>query len=171
METLNITAAARSENVRALCQAVKDGNDQAMRSVAELLLEVIPHEKVLLIPTPGHEGRPKQTVYIASLIGFYAETQKQRCRLVDMLPVVSGKPRESLCDRKRRGEDIRDAGLGLYADRSIDLAAYIRRARNAGFHVYIFDTVVDTGTTARQMAELTGVRDVLCVGLTDNFKQ
>lgn len=164
---LNVTSAARYENVRALCHALREKNNVgAIASAAELLYPLLPHT-VWLIPMPSHNETAGVTMDLAVCLWGKAFAGKKKS--VSILTGLTGKARESLYEMKKANRDISHYELGMEAD--YHLQQMVRIAREQNVPVMLLDTVVDTGTTARAAAETTGIGTVLCVGLTDNFKQ
>lgn len=164
---LNVTAAARYENVRALCHALREKNNiGAIESAAELLYPMLPHT-VWLIPVPSHNGTAGVTMDLAVRLWGKALAGKQKS--VSILTGLTGKARESLYEMKKANRDISRYELGMKAD--YHLRQMVRIAREQNVPVMLLDTVVDTGTTATASARATGINRILCVGLTGNHSK
>lgn len=164
---LNVIAAARYENVRALCHALREKNNVgAIESAAELLYPLLPHT-VWLIPVPSHNGTAGVTMELAVCLWGKALAGKKKS--VSILTGLIGKARESLYEMKKANRDISRCELGLEAD--YHLRQMVRIAGEQGVPVMLLDTVVDTGTTARAAASVTEISDILCVGSTGNHSK
>lgn len=163
---LNVTAAARYENVRALCHALRGKNNVgAIASAAELLYPLLP-ETVWLIPVPSHNGTAGVTMNLA--VRLWGKALAGKKKSVSILTGLTGKARESLYEMKKANRDISRCELGMEAD--YHLQKMVRIAGEQGIPVMLLDTVVDTGTTATASARATGINKILCVGSTGNHK-
>lgn len=163
---LNVTAAARYENVRALCHALREKNNNgAIESAAELLYPMLPHI-VWLIPVPSHNGTAEASLSLAQMLQIKAMLRHDK--IVGIIPGLAGKARESLYEMKKANRDISRCELGMEAD--YHLQEMVRIAGKQGIPVMLLDTVVDTGTTATAAAHATGINKILCVGSTENHK-
>ena len=163
---LNVTAAARYENVRALCHALREKNNiGAIESAAELLYPMLPHT-VWLIPVPSHNGTAGVTMDLA--VRLWGKALAGKKKSVSILTGLTGKARESLYEMKKTNRDISRYELGMEAD--YHLRQMVGIAGEQGVPVMLLDTVVDTGTTATAAAHATGINKILCVGSTENHK-
>lgn len=165
---LNVISAARYENVRALCHALREGspgNESAVESAAQLLYPLLPHT-VWLIPVPSHNGIAEVTMDLAVCLWGKAFAGKKKS--VSILTGLTGKARESLYEMKKANRDISHCELGMEAD--YHLRQMVRIAGELGVPVILLDIVVDTGTTAMAAAHATGISDILCVGTTGNYR-
>lgn len=166
---LNVTAAARYENVRALCHTLREegpGNESAVESAAQLLYPLLP-ETVWLIPVPSHDGTSGVALRLA--LRLWAKAFAGKKKSVGILTGLTGKARESLYERKKANKDISHYDLGLKTD--YHLQEMVRIEKEQGVPVMLLDTVVDTGTTATAAARATGINKILCVGLTGNHSK
>lgn len=163
---LNVMSAARYENVRALCHALRNKDDgAAIKNAAELLYPLLPHT-VWIIPVPSHNGTAEVTLRLAQMLQI--EAMLRHDKIVGIIPGLAGKARESLYEYKKAGKDISLVELGLYATQNLKELTSL--ARRQSIPVILLDIVVDTGTTAMAAAHATGISDILCVGTTGNHQ-
>ena len=132
----------------------------------EHLAEAVPH-KALLIPVPGHNGSATYTKALAwAVLALCPEKH------VFVYDCLEGPQRESLCDRKRKGQPIEDVPVVFRVKDNL-LGAF--NGLNPLFEQYspvLVDNVVDTGRTAQAAMAALGIEcPVLAIGTTENYQK
>ena len=124
-----VTSYYGTEGARDLAHRARNGDEQAIRTMAADMAENIPPDAVL-VPMPSRTGKATVTLQLANAI---AEITGNR-----VADVLEGKPRESQYDAKKRGVPLDQNRLEMTKNGEITEGQPL-----------IIDTVVGTGSTAK----------------------
>jgi len=131
-----------------LSHELKKGDVAAIDYAARAISRLLPSNAVI-IPMPGHKGKPDQTMHLARAIASYTR--------LPVLDALRGKERESQYEAKRNGRPITEDQMGF---RKISPLPSNRVP-------YILDNVVDTGTTAKAAVRALGGGIVISYAMSD----
>lgn len=155
--------------LKILCNAVKDGDREAVEDAAAILASRVT-EKTVLVPVPGRKGYADYTFELAQQIEREV-LEKDAHKDVRVFNSLICDEHESLCEVKRAGGDADDVPLnirfrGLEEENRFN-DVYFRE----GYRVLLVDNIVDTGKTARACMDILGDCDALCLCDTGNDKE
>lgn len=137
---------------RALCHAVKENNDTAIRMMAERLAKHTPHRGVCLVPMPGHTGKSTQMLILCNYIHDITS--------IPVIDCLCGKSRQQQYLAKKNGHSLTEQDLGY---RQVKSLPPLRTP-------IIIDAVADTGLNAKAAYHALGNRgEVLTYAVTDNL--
>lgn len=151
------------------CNAVKNGDREALEDAAAILA---PHvtEKTVLVPVPGRSGYADYTFELAQQIEREV-LEKDTLKDVRVFNCLICDEHESLCEVKRAGGDADDVPMNIrfrgLEEEDLFNGVYYRQ----GYRVLLVDNIVDTGKTARACMDVLGDCDVLCLCDTGNDRE
>ena len=119
---------------------LKEGDIAAIDFAARAISRLLPSNAVI-IPMPGHKGKPDQTMHLARAIAS------------------RGRERESQYEAKHNGRPLTEAQMGF---RKVATLPSDRVP-------YILDNVVDTGTTAKAAVKALGGGTVVSYAMSDTL--
>lgn len=129
---------------------LKEGDIAAIDFAARAISRLLPSNAVI-IPMPGHKGKPDQTMHLARAIASYTR--------LPVLDALRGRERESQYEAKHNGRSLTEAQMG-----------FRRVATLPSDRVpYILDNVVDTGTTAKAAVKALGGGTVVSYAMSDTL--
>lgn len=137
---------------RALCHAVKQNDDNAIRTMAEQMAKHIPHRGVCLVPVPGHTGKATNILTLCNYLHDLTGAPVADCLI--------GNSRQPQYYAKKDGASLTEQELGYRQIKSLPpLKTPI-----------IVDAVSDTGLTAKAAYHALGNRgSVMTYAVTDNL--
>ncbi len=150
--TLQVIYGQPYKEVREWCKLIKTEPQALPRKYLDEICAALPKDSIL-IPIPGHQGTPSHTAALAEdIIRRSTHFHKDVRSLPDLLAT---QPRESLCEAKHNGKDIKDIPVA-YACREGDLKE-LKEFISMGYAPVLLDNVIDTGTTLRAARQAVGL--------------
>lgn len=150
--TLRVIYGNPYEEVRWICHGVKINHHGTTIEIIDEICAALPKESIL-IPIPGHQGIPSHAAALAEdVVRRSTHFHKNVLSLPDLL---TAQPRESLCEAKHNGKDIKDIPVA-YVCREGDLKE-LKEFISMGYAPVLLDNVIDTGTTLRAAQKAVGL--------------
>lgn len=150
--TLRVIYGNPYEEVRWICHGVKVNHHGTPIEKVDEICAALPKDSIL-IPIPGHQGTPSHAAGLAEdVVRRSTHFHKTVLSLPDLL---TAEPRESLCEAKHNGKDIKDIAVA-YACREGDMKE-LKDFISMGYAPVLLDNVIDTGTTLRAAQEAVGL--------------
>lgn len=120
---------------RKLCHLVKDGDEEAIRIMAERMCQLVPSDSIL-VPIPSRYGYATSTLRLADEIARLTGTP--------VADILKGNNRESNYLAKKQGHPLHVEDMGFHKTGDIDLTPCF------------VDNVCDTGVTMKAAFDVFG---------------
>ena len=159
----------RSGATYELCQNVRTSPYNIPRKALQEYADKLP-QKCVLVPIPGHVGTPTYTHQLCCRLKASTAVSKE----IAIIEALVCEPHPSLCELKRRGEDVSDINVHMMVNPMFNIPENMLRLSKKGFDIILVDNVLDTGKTLTAAAKALDygleIKDckVITIGYTGN---
>lgn len=150
MEDIQLIYSNPYEQVKALCHRVKEPNGvfDIPRQLLAQAWSALGRQSIL-IPVPGHLGTPDDMTVLCGRIRDCG-----RAKRINIIEMLRGDARPSLCEAKRRGDKLPDVTFTINGEEtSAEDIALLSKT----FDIVLVDNVLDSGRTAQAAQRALGV--------------